>query len=247
MKKLFLTVLTLSIVHIAFCQKDSIPPAKSKKTDWSKINLSNRANDHFMIQYGWDNWAQKPDSIKLTGFGHHFNVYVMLDLPFKTNPHISIGIGAGVGTSTIYFDKQEVKIASTTAKLPFPDLSDTTHFKKFKLSNTWLEAPLELRYVSNPLNTNKAFKIALGMKIGTMIGAHTKGKNLVNANGNSINDYKAKENSKRYFNNTRFALTARIGYGPFSVYGAYQVSNFIKDGVGPNVKPYSIGMTLSGL
>ena len=200
-----------------------------------------------MVQFGYDNWAQVPDSIKTTGFGHHFNVYFMLDLPFKSSPHFSAAIGAGIGTSTIYFDKQEPQIAALTNRLPFPDVSDTTHFKKFKLATTYLEAPLELRYVSNPANTNKSWKIALGLKIGTMLSAHTKGKKLQNAAGNDINNYIEKENSKRYFNNTRFAGTVRLGYGPFGIYGAYQISNFIKDGVGPNVKPYSIGLTISGL
>jgi len=253
MKKLFLTVLTLSLVHIAFSQQivtDSIgavPKETKKKKDWSKINFANRANDHFMVQFGYDNWAQTPDSIKITGLGHHFNVYFMLDLPFKSSPHFSIGIGGGIGTSTVYFDKQEPQIAALTARLPFPDVSDTTHFKKFKLATTYLEAPLELRYVSNPANTNKSWKFALGLKIGTMLSAHTKGKKLQNSAGNEINNYIAKENSKRFFNSTRFAGTVRFGYGAFTLYGSYQISSFIKDGVGPNVKPYSIGLTISGL
>src|SRR4051812_12843953 len=71
----------------------------------SKPNLSNRANDHFMIQLGVTKWAKKPDSINTKGLSRSFNMYIMLDFPFKTNPHISAAIGPGIATDNIYFSK----------------------------------------------------------------------------------------------------------------------------------------------
>jgi hypothetical protein len=41
--------------------------------------------------------------------------------------------------------------------------------------------------------------------------------------------------------------TARIGYGILSIFGSYQINNFLKDGAGPDMKLYQIGLTLSGL
>jgi hypothetical protein len=91
--------------------------------------------------------------------------------------------------------------------------------------------------------------MAVGVKVGTLLDAHTKGKNLVNQTGNSINGskYILKEKDKKFFNNTRLAPTLRVGYGPFTIYGAYQITNFFKEGLGPNVRPYSIGICLGGL
>ena len=42
----------------------------------------------------------------------------------------------------------------------------------------YLEAPIELRYTANPLNSDKSFKFAIGVKVGLMINAHTRNKTL---------------------------------------------------------------------
>ena len=90
-------------------------------------------------------------------------------------------------------------------------------------------------------------KVAVGGKAGLLIGAGTKGKTLLNGSGNTVNSFIQKEKSKRYFNSARIAVTGRIGYGNLSLFGTYQINEFIKEGFGPDVRPYSIGLTLSGL
>lgn len=220
---------------------------RTPKKDWSKIKLNNRANDHFMFQAGYETWAQVPDSINLKGFGRHLNIYLMMDFPFKVDPRFSVGIGVGIGSSNIFFDKQSVEIAGNTQTLQFRNLADTNHFKKYKLVNVWAEVPVELRFAANPENTNKSWKFALGAKVGTMVNAHTKGKNFQTKSGSSINNYTEKINSRRYFNSLRLAATARISYGPFGIFGAYQINSLIKDNQGPPVHPMSIGLTISGL
>jgi hypothetical protein len=171
----------------------------------------------------------------------------MLDKPFKSSPKFSIALGIGVGSSNIAFKKMNIDIKSGTAKLPFTATDSTNHFKKYKLSLSYLEIPLEFRFSSDPLHSNKSLKGAIGLKIGTLINAHTKGKELQNKNNTLINDYIQKENSKRFFNGTRFMGTARIGYGIVSLFGAYQLNNVLKDVAGPPMKIYQVGITLSGL
>jgi hypothetical protein len=132
--------------------------------------------------------------------------------------------------------------------LPFTNVDSANHFKKFKLTTIFAEAPIELRYSSNPESSNNSVKVALGVKVGALIKAFTKGKTLQDKNGNTINSYILKENDKKFFNSTRLAATARIGYGIFGIYGAYQITGFLKDGAGPTeIRPYSIGIYLSGL
>jgi hypothetical protein len=246
MNKLILLVLSAFVFKFSFAQTDSLPSTTVKK-DWSKVNLGNRAGDHLMVQLGYDSWAGKPDSISIKSLSRSANIYFMLDFPFKTDPRWSVALGAGISSSNIYFDKTIVDIAGSTTKINFRDVKDTSQFKKFKLSTNYAEAPLELRFSANPEKTGGGFKVALGAKIGTMINAHTKGKNLQTKSGTAINAYTVKETSKRYFNGTRLSGMARIGYGNFSLYGTYQITNLLKEGVGPVIHPYSIGLTLSGL
>lgn len=228
----------------------STPPTTTKKKkDWSKINMSNRASDHLLVQIGYDAWAGRPDSIHTKGFSRSLNIYLMFDFPFKTDPRFSVGAGAGIGSSNIFFDKQTVGIANTSGNLTFPDAeaSASNYFKKYKLVTSYLEAPIELRFAADPEHYDKSWKGALGVKVGTLLSAHTKGKNLLNSSGTSINNYIEKQSSKRYFNSTRLAVSGRIGYGHISLFGQYQINNFIKDGLGPNVRPFAIGITFSGL
>lgn len=214
-----------------------------------KIDLSSRPGDHLMIQLSSDHLSGMPDSISShqSGFSKGFNAYIMLDKPFKTSPKFSLGIGIGVGSSNIAFKNMNVDIKSTATKIPFAAVDSTNHFKKYKLSLSYLEIPLEFRYSSAPSDYNKSWKLAVGLKAGTLINAHTKGKDLQTKNNTLINSYTEKENSKRYFTGTRFMATARIGYGVFSLFGAYQLGNVLKDVVGPPMKLYQIGITLSGL
>lgn len=258
MKKLLLLIFTIATYSLSYAQIDSLPVrtdsvdsrpkvTRGVKRDWSKVNVGNRSNDHFMIQVGYDSWAGKPDSIKTKGLSRSLNIYFMLDFPFKTDPRFSIGLGAGISGSSIYFDKTIIGIAGAGSKLDFRNAVDTNHYKKYKLATTYAEAPVELRFTADPQNNSKSFKVAVGAKIGTMLNVHTKGKNLQNKSGVTLTPFTIKENSKRLFNTTRLAATARVGYGVFSLFGSYQVNTFLKDGAGPELHPYSIGIAFSGL
>jgi len=254
MTKLFLTtaIAALTISSASAQQVDSTKSTKKVKQDWSKIDLSNRTSDHFVIQFGADGWAQKPDSIRTKGFSRHFNMYFMIDKPFKTDPRFSMAFGVGIGTSNIFFDRTIIDITGKTSltKMNFKNADSINHYKKYKLATAYAEIPVELRYVSNPANANKSWKLALGVKVGTMLDAHTKGKEPQDKNGNTLSGQGKvveKEKSKRFFNSTRIATTLRVGRGHFSLYGAYQVNSLLTEGFGPQVKPWSIGICLSGL
>lgn len=241
MQKFFLLLLTVLLFATTQAQNNG------KVT--RKIDISNRPGDHLMIQLSSDHLTAMPDSIAnhQSGFSKGLNAYVMLDKPFKSSPKYSIGIGIGVGSSNIAFKKMNIDIKATTAKLPFKAADSTDHFKKYKLSLGYLEIPLELRYSSDPLNSGNSFKAAIGLKVGTLINAHTKGKDLQNKNNALLSSYIEKENSKKYFNGTRFMATARVGYGIFSLFGAYQLNSVLKDIAGAPMRLYQVGITISGL
>ena len=241
MKKIVLFVVASVSLSVAFAQT-----TKTKK-DWSKV--VNRPGDHIMVQLATDHWSGTPDSIKdhLKGLSRGANVYIMLDKPFKGNPRFSVAFGIGVGTTNMYFSKMEVDLTAGASKLPFNNLDSSNHFKKYKLSTAFLEVPLELRFTADPEKSNKSIKAAIGVKVGTLLNAHTKGKTLQNKSGQSINSYIAKESGKRHFNTTSVAATARVGYGNFSLFGSYQFTSLLKDGVGPDIKPFQVGICLSGL
>lgn len=240
---LFLSATSISL----FAQDIEI----KKKKDWSKVNLAGRPKDHLIFQFGYLMWLNNPDSIATKGFANTVSVYFSFDFPFKVDPRFSVGLGAGVGTDNMFFDKgagRNLNIinnsAITFAKNSGKDTANT--YKSMKLSTSYLEAPVELRFMSDPVHPNKSLKFALGVKVGTLINANDKTKFTRDANG--FTGYTLKEKGRKHFENLRLAATARIGFGNFAIFGQYQLNDFIKEGRGPNqIRPFTFGLTLTGL
>ena len=234
--------LTVCVLLASYLMAQDNPTPKKKQN----INLSNRPNDHFMIQLGYLGWSGIPDTITTGGLSKSFNMYYLFDFPFKSNPKMSMAFGPGIGSDQMLFKETYVGIKDLTPRINFTNQSDTNHFKKTKLATVYLEAPIELRFSADPLN-GKGFKAAIGIKVGTMISAHTRNSKFQNSADQNLNDYVMKESSKRFFNKNRLVGSVRLGYGHISLYGQYQLGSLFKDGAGPDVKPFSIGITLSGL
>ena len=227
----------------------SIPAFSQTAKQLRNKEILSRSGDHVMIQLSSDHWTGAPDSVTshIKGLHRGLNVYLMYDKKFKADPRFSIAGGLGIGSSNIYFKKMNVEIAANTTQLPFTATDSTDNYKKFKLSTTFLEIPIEFRFSSKPATPNKAVKVALGVKLGTMLNAHTKAKTLRNVSGTTLSNATEKITSKSYFNTTRIAATARVGYGNFSLFGAYNLTSMFKDGVAADIKLFQVGLTISGL
>ena len=244
MKKIVSAIITCLSFASLFAQQDTV-----LRTPPKKVDLSNRPGDHFMIQLSSDHWAGASDTIKSHkgALSRGFNFYIMIDRPLKGDSRYSIGIGIGIGSSNMVFKKLSVDVKSASSTIPFTPLDSSSHFKRYKLSMSYLEVPLELRFTSNPGNNGSSWKFALGAKVGTLVNLHTKGKDFEDKNSNLINSYTEKENSTRYFTGTRLMGTVRIGYGIFSLFGSYQINSILKAGFGPDMKLWQAGITFSGL
>lgn len=208
-----------------------------------KTSISKPSRDFLMVQLTYDNWANKPDSIQTTGLGRGLGIYLCYDWPIN-NSNFSFASGVGIGSSNIFLKNQVVSFEDTGAIASQAIFGDDTAagYKKYKLATAYFEAPFELRYFSNKENRNSGFKAAIGLRVGTLLSAHTKGVY-------TIDGYKTidKVESKRYLEKWRFAATFRVGYGNFSLMGTYNLNSLFKATNGPQVTPYSIGICISGL
>lgn len=241
MKK-FLSLSVFIIYVFSVHAQDPAPTPKKKTT----IDMSNRPNDHLLFQLGYTKWSNIPDTINTSGLSKSINMYFMFDFPFKTNPKLSMAFGPGIATDHILFSKTHVGIKDNTPTILFTNQADTNNFKKTKLATAYLEAPIEFRYSADPLN-GKGLKFAIGVKIGTLINAHTRNTKFQDKSNQIINDYVMKEASKRFINKNRLSVMGRIGLGHVTLYSSYSLTPVFRDGFGPEVRPFSIGLTLSGL
>jgi len=220
-----------------------------KSGDILKGKLTQHPSDHFLLQLSSDRWLQAPDSIenKRGGNSRGANIYFMMDKPFKSNSHFSVAFGVGIGTSHIFLEKTNVDIAGNTPKLLFDNRENASSYKKYKVATTYLEIPVELRFSSNPSNPSQSFKFAIGARVGTLLNAHTKGKRLRDASGNTITSSVQKVSARSYFNSNRLMATARIGYGNYVLFGAYGLGSVFKDGVAADMRLLQVGFTFTGL
>ena len=207
--------------------------AQAQTDENSTPPVAKPSRDFLMVQFGYNGWASKPDSIKTSGFGREFNLYLCYDFPIKSS-NFSVALGAGIGTSNIYFKDQEIPLKDTGAAAnSVRFLPETQAYTKYKLGTAYLEAPLELRYFGNKINRNKGFKVAVGVRAGLLVGAHTKSK--LEIEGNRTVE---KVNSKRYLDKYRFSGTLRLGYGNVCAFGAYNITSLFKENQGPTVHPF---------
>ena len=227
----------------------SLPAFSQSAKEKKNKEILSRAGDHFMFQLSSDHWLGAVDSVKnhIKGFSRGINVYVMYNKPFKADPRFSVAGGLGVSTSNIYFKNMNIDIASNGTVLPFNATDSSNNYKKYKISAAFLEVPIEFRFSSKPETPNKSVKVALGIKLGTLLSAHTKGKTLRDASGKVLFNSTDKVTDKTFFNTSRVAATARIGYGNFTLFGSYNLTSMFKTGVASDIKLLQIGITVSGL
>jgi Outer membrane protein beta-barrel domain len=240
--KLFLTAcFSLLLAISSFAQLENNP--LDKKKDWKKIDLSKRPSDHFMLQFGYHGWANGPDSIRTTGFSNSFNVYLLFDFPFKSSPKLSVAVGGGLAFDNMNFNQTTIDLKQPQAV--FFNKDTVNQFKRYKMGTGFFEIPLELRFSSNPENMNRGFKAAIGAKVGVGFNGYVMAN--VERDANGLGGYKTKEKDRTHFNTPRIAGTLRLGYGNFTAFGSYTFNTIFKDGRGPSINTWSVGLCFSGL
>lgn len=233
----------IGVVSIALLSQMSAFAQSSTEKKEKDEEVRKPSRDFVMIQLSTDHWNNlSDDKINTSGLGRGFNAYLCYDFAIgqKENSHVSFAIGIGISSSNIYFDKQLPNLRNTNDYVNFVDRPSNEKCHKF--STSYLEAPLELRFFSNNMNRNRGFKFAIGAKVGMLVDAHLKYKEPVSG------VFMAVKESNRSFNQTwRLSPTARVGWGNFSIFAQYSVTQVFKTNVGPKINPFSIGLTISGL
>jgi len=232
---LLFTCLFAAAVQPAFAQKDVLLNA-------NETEIKKPSRDFIMLQFTYEGWSKKPDSVKTTGIGRGFNGYICYDFPIQKS-HLSFAAGVGVGVANIYLDNLQLNLTDTgAASAAVRFQPQTQSYKKYKITTAYLEAPFELRYFGDINNRNKGFKAAIGFRAGLLVGAHVKDSRTVD--GVKIID---KIDTRRYLDKYRFSGTARIGYGNFSLFGSYDLSALFATGSGPAIVPFSAGICITAL
>lgn len=176
----------------------------------------------------WMNWPAKMNVRAINQGGGAFVTY---NVPLGNGP-MSFAIGAGIGCHNLFSNTTIDDIKADT--IVFTRIPDTIDYKKSKLGLTYLDFPLELRFVAK----NKV-RFSVGVKLGYLLDSKTKFKGD-DINGEPITvKYRKVDNVDKF----RFGPVVRFGYDWFQIMGYFSVTQVFDKGFGPELYPISVGVT----
>jgi len=204
-----------------------------------------------LIEFGF-NWIQEhPEGIGFNTMGSRtFNAYYLYDInigesAFSFHPGIGIGtekykfvdnVTLGYGLDSL--GQQEVQL------VPLDSIYGVgTAYKKSQINPIYLDIPVEIRWRSRKYDPKRSFKIAIGGKVGVLIDSKTKVKYTA---GGENKITKQKENFE--INTLRYGAHMRLGYGGFSAYAYYGLSDIFRKEKGPmdtTMFPITFGLSLA--
>lgn len=111
-------------------------------------------------------------------------------------------------------------------------------YSKSKLVTTYLTLPVMFEFQTNSKSKDNSFHIGVGVLSGLRIGTHTK---VMYQNGDRETD---KERGAAVLNPFKVDLMARIGWWKLNLYGKYSLINLVKADKGPELYPFSVGISL---
>jgi hypothetical protein len=225
--------------------------SEEEKEPFSINTSAGGSRDRLILELNWNTWINTPDSLNVQGKSRGFNFYFFYDIRLGTD-NVSLAPGFGLANSNIFHESfLNVNIDTlspnfgNTEIAPFASNLD---YKKNKISLTYLEIPVELRFRTNPNSKGKHFKVAAGFKGGLLINSHTKyvgtDTRATALPGNT--DYvKYKEARIMNLESYRYGVTGRIGYGAVNLHAFYGLSNVFQAGQGPEAQTLEIGLSIN--
>jgi len=120
-------------------------------------------------------------------------------------------------------------------------IDTTINIRKNKLRTAHLVIPLMVE-INTSKDTDRSFHISAGVIGGLNLGNKYKQKYEVLST-----DEKEKSKVKSQWNVSPFKLdaTARVGYGDFSLFANYALTDMFQSDSNPQVRPFSAGLTLN--
>ncbi len=147
----------------------------------------------------------------------------------------NVGLVTGMGFSMNNYRFDEPLTIDKQDGMIVPVSLEPDGLKKSKLYVSYLTVPLLMEFQVPVNNFSKKLFVSGGIIGGVNIGSRTK----IKQDGS-----KKKDKGSFNINPFKYAATARVGLGDISIYAVYNFSPLFKDDKGPELFPFSIGISL---
>ena len=174
--------------------------------------------------------GKKYDNFDLRGINQGVSVYSMFNFKFENTPH-SASVGVGY-TGHNYYMK------GTYIRKPYHEVTEFVNvphdYKISKINVNYIDIPIEASF-----RFMDKFKLTAGFKFGIFTGGKSK---YVGELYDDDKTYRLKANRINNLEKYVYSVTLRAAYRSVHVFMSYQFSDTFKSGLGPSIKPFSIGI-----
>jgi len=244
MKQLQSLIIILLLSSISYAQSTDSSGVLTPSIQKAKTYL-NKKQDRIVVNFNFDNWFhQETGGLVTKWYSRGLDIYFMYDMPIKKSA-VSFAPGIGFSTSNIYHNSQlRVDSAGVASFVPFSNY--TANFKLVKFTTNYIDIPLELRFRTKPMGGDMRFKVGIGFKLGIKIDAYTKERRN-DLSADAAYQKTLTKGFKNQVNLFRAGPTLRLGYGPINLNMFLNLISVFKKGKGPDVMPFSAGISINGL
>lgn len=177
------------------------------------------------------------------------------NFPISKDNHWGFITGIGFEYRNYSFDNNITLVSSEDQIIGYRNSGAIT--EKNKMTVNYINIPFILEYQTNAYNERNSFHISAGMVFGLRYASKTKRKfdrkntdiDLLDANDVIVSTVnydrkKIKEHNSFHLNPIKIDAMVRIGWGWFNFYATYALTEMFKKNEGPELYPFSVGMTL---
>jgi hypothetical protein len=227
-------VFTAFAVFCVFGFSANAQEAESERPPVEKVY--DRSEDKIVLEITNDMWLNLPEGVDLRPFSPGVKVYLFSDYTFG-NSDVSFAWGLGVSVDNVHSNAvfiQEETEEGTVGDQTLTPFQEGYEYDKNKFVTTFIEVPLELRYIKTGRNP---FKLAAGFRVGYMVSNHQK---IIDTEG------KRKFYDFDDMNRLRYGVSARLGVGMVQLTGFYSLVPLIEEGNGTeDLTAVSLGLSFT--
>ncbi len=225
------------------------------KKDFHKKKCTDKFNGHFAgIELGINGYLSSKNSFDVPPGYEYLNLqyeksinvnFNFFDLNFNLiKNHFGLVTGLGFQFNNYVFDKSIVVNPDSSYFYGYKDgNTDRTNFKnlKSKLVVNYLTIPLFFEYQTNNKSKINSFHIAAGGELGIRVGSYFK--HTFESNDQY---HLTKISDDFYLNDIKLDAMVRIVWSKLNLYGTYSLISLFKDFKGPQLYPFTVGISFGG-
>ncbi|RUT78812.1 outer membrane beta-barrel protein [Ancylomarina longa] len=157
----------------------------------------------------------------------------------KERNTIGLVTGLGLEWNNYRFDSDMTLEKDISGKIQPVGFNPEWNIKKSKLTSIYLTVPLLLEFQIPVKYNTRRVHLAAGVVGGLRLGTHSKIKYKFKGN-----THKDKDHDDFNLKTLRYGAQVRLGYRSLNLFGTYGLTNLFEKNKGPEMVPYTVGITL---